>query len=171
LRNLELKCRYPSLKKAESIALRELSARFACRITQTDTYFFVSAGRLKLRHNVCHSGPESYELIFYHRPDETSARVSDYQIVPLADGKKVQGLLQAALGVKKRVRKLRNVFLADNLRMHLDKVRGLGEFLEFELIVTPGHSLPSCRKQMSRLMELFAIEPATVIGTSYSDMP
>jgi len=47
-------------------------------------------------------------------------------------------------------------------------VRGLGSFLEFEVLVTRGK--PQARKLMKRLTVTFGIRKASIVGESYSDL-
>jgi predicted adenylyl cyclase CyaB len=176
MRNLEIKSRYPDHRRADLVARNDLHADFFGTLTQTDTYFDVPCGRLKLRHNR-HQPAEpdkpvtdSFELIAYRRPNSRSARSSNYDILPLAEGSRARDFLAAALGVKVVVHKTRRVYLRDNLRVHLDTVRGLGRFLEFELIVSPRHPAPASRSEMRRLTALFGIRTDDLVAGSYSDL-
>ena len=72
MQNLEIKCRYADHDRAARLA-RDLGADLHGRLAQTDTYFHIRPGRLKLRHT--RSGPiERYELIHYRRWNRPSAR-------------------------------------------------------------------------------------------------
>jgi adenylate cyclase, class 2 len=174
-RNLELKCRYPNHRLAESVALDTLRARYQGRLLQTDTYFNFPPGRLKLREErfECPDGVSEAthaELIHYSRRDEQTAKVSTYQRLPVNDRRRVRAFFSRALGILVRVHKARRLFLKDNVRIHVDTVRGVGRFLEFEVIVSSGRPLQTCRKQMSRLFEAFQIDPASLVPGSYSDL-
>src|SRR5439155_16149941 len=105
-----------------------------------------------------------------HRANERAARPSRYEILPVNDGPKTLRFLSAALGVNARIAKVRDLYLLDNLRIHLDRVRGLGRFLEFELIVSRAHPLSRCRKRMRELVDLFGIKADDLIACSYSDL-
>jgi adenylate cyclase class 2 len=176
VRNLELKCHYPDLKRAERIALDDVGAEFAGLLKQTDVYFNVPDGRLKLRHNRQTLAREHraffaiHELIFYRRPDKESARTSVYEILPIANGRATEQFFTKAFGVMVRITKSRKVLLQKNLRIHLDTVRGLGKFLEFELIVSPSFPMSSCRKRMRDLIQDFGIQPSQILAGSYSGM-
>ncbi len=168
MQNLEIKARYADPERGGRLA-RELGAAPHGRLAQTDTYFNIRPGRLKLRHT--RAGPiERYELIHYRRWDRLSAKTSDYQLLPIADGPRTLDFFAAALGVLVRVDKERVVHVKDNLRIHLDELPRLGRFLEFELIVTPAHPLEACRTRMQELIRLFGIAPADLVKVSYSDL-
>ena len=168
MQNVEIKCRYPDHDRGARLA-RDLGADLHGQLAQTDTYFNIHPGRLKLRHT--RSGPvERYELIHYRRWNRPTAKTSDYQLLPVADGPRTLEFFSAALGVKVRVNKERVVYVKDNLRVHLDEVPELGRFLEFELIVTPAHPQEECRQRMQELVRLFGIAPADLVRGSYSDL-
>jgi adenylate cyclase class IV len=168
VQNLEIKARYPDHERGARLA-REQGADLHGRLAQTDTYFNIRPGRLKLRHT--RVGPvERYELIHYRRWNRPGAKTSDYQLLPVADGPRTLDFFAAALGVLVRVDKERVVYVKDNLRVHLDELPRLGRFLEFELIVTPAHSLEACRARMQELIGLFGIAPADLVKVSYSDL-
>jgi len=163
-RNLELKARCPSLRWAARVA-RSLGARRIAVELQSDTYFaHVVGGRLKLREI---NGATS-ELIFYRRPDKRSARTSDYVKVRVTEPRTLRAMLRDAFGVSCVVRKQRAVFVYRKARIHLDRVRHLGSFIEFELPV--GGQKGRAKALMRKLTDLFEIPPSSVIGTSYSDM-
>jgi adenylate cyclase class 2 len=168
LQNLEIKARYADHERGARLA-RELGADLHGRLVQTDTYFKIRPGRLKLRHT--RVGPvERYELIHYRRWNRPAAKKSDYELLPVADGPRTLDFFAAALGVLVRVDKERVVYVKDNLRVHLDELPSLGRFLEFELIVTPAHPLEACRQRMPELVALFGVTPADLVKVSYSDL-
>jgi adenylate cyclase class IV len=174
VRNFEIKCRYPRQREAERISINEIGAAFSGRLEQTDVYFNVPSGRLKLRYNRFYPPKGSVstndQLIFYDRADEKLPRTSSYEILALSDGPGVEKFLARAFGVKVRVRKSRKLFLTEALRIHIDSVRSLGKFLEFELIVSPENSMARCRKRMRDLITLFRIESEQIVPCSYSDL-
>ena len=164
-RNIELKARLADPDAARAAA-RRLGARLDATLRQTDTYFVVPHGRLKLRE--FGSGPA--ELIFYHRPDSAGWRASDYRLVPVADAGPLRELLSAALGVRGVVRKVREVWLWENVRIHVDQVEGLGTFLEFEVLVGPDFPEALCRTRAEELARAFGFGEGERIAGSYADM-
>jgi adenylate cyclase class IV len=168
MQNLEIKCRYADHDRAARLA-RGLGADLHGRLAQTDSYFNIRPGRLKLRHT--RAGPvERYELIHYRRWNRPAAKTSDYQLLPIADGPRALDFFSAALGLLVRVDKERTLYVKDNLRVHLDEVSRLGRFLEFELAVTPAHAPEACRRRMQELLALFGIAPDDLVRVSYSDL-
>ena len=81
MRNIELKARCNDLKRAEAVT-ESLGARRVWVRRQTDIYFRVAHGRLKLRLEE----PGGAVLVAYHRADTPSARESRYEITPIQEG-------------------------------------------------------------------------------------
>lgn len=162
-RNLELKAPLSSSAAGAAIA-RSLGARRANRFYHIDTYFKVVPGRLKLRE---FRGGNS-ELIWYSRPNTRGVRVSQYAIVQVRHTREVRNALSRVFGILAVVRKRRDLFILKNARIHLDRVKGLGSFVEFEVIVRRG--MPQAKRLMNILKRAFALRERDCIGTSYSAM-
>jgi adenylate cyclase, class 2 len=62
------------------------------------------------------------------------------------------------------------LFLWKGVRIHLDKVDGLGSFVEFEAVAPTGSDLSHEEKQVTALRQAFGIGDADVIGGSYCDL-
>ncbi len=75
--------------------------------------------------------------------------------------------LATALGILVVVRKKRELFLLERVRIHLDDVEGLGSFLEFEIPVV---EVQEASRQMKFLREQFAVGEASTFTASYSDL-
>lgn len=164
-RNIELKAQLPDIAAARATA-RELTGRPPEVLLQVDTYFRGTFGRLKLREI---DGDEAY-LVSYRRPDSVASRGSDYHLVAVPDPASLKAALADALGIVAVVRKRRELSLWQNVRIHLDKVEGLGDFLEFEAVLAPGQSDAQGEQQVHELQKLFRISPADLIAGSYGEM-
>jgi adenylate cyclase, class 2 len=163
LKNLEYKARVRELNSLEKIFI-ENGAEFAGLLKQRDFYFDVKIGRLKLRE----AAGKKAELIFYERDEASSAGMeSRYEIFTTTDPS-LKDLLAKALGVKTIVEKDRRLLMMKNARIHLDEVKGLGSFLEFE-VVSAGDD-----RGDSALLETLKTYAAPFvvkeIGESYSDL-
>lgn len=162
-RNLEIKIKVTSLAPYR----RHLAARESCERTamlrQADHYFHVRRGYLKLR--VVPGGTS--ELIFYERPRRRGTRESRYTTWRVDEPGAALRLLAAALGVEAIVRKTREVFLVDGARIHLDRVAGLGTFVEIEVLMErAGRGSARLMQQLCDELEL----PATSTPGSYRDL-
>jgi len=164
-RNIELKARLASLDAARETA-RRLATSPPSVERQKDTYFVCRWGRLKLRERegLC------AQLVGYSRANDASSKASDYQIVEISDVAALHAALSATLGVLVVVDKHREIFLVDNVRIHLDHVVGLGDFLEFEAVLGPDHSDDDGRSQLDALSREFGIDSTALVAGSYSDL-
>jgi len=161
--NLEIKAKYPSLARARKIS-RTLGARFGGTLKQTDTYFKVKQGRLKLRE----INAKQLELIFYRRENARGSRYSDYVVLELKKKVVAKRVLNSLFETMVIVRKKRELFLYKNSRIHIDSVAELGGFIEFEVLVVRGKK--QAQQLMSFLRSKFGIDSSMLIAGSYSDL-
>lgn len=163
-RNIELKARIDSLEIAREICAQ--FATFSGLERQTDIYFRCAHGRLKLRER---AGLPA-QLVGYQRADATTPRASDYWLVPISEPALLKAALAATLGVLVIVEKQRDVFLYQNVRIHLDRVSELGEFVEFEAVLAPGDDEQAAGELVSALAARLGVEPVHRVEGSYSDL-
>ena len=164
--NVEVKVRCADLAAARAAALRLGAEPFADE-RQVDTYFATRTGRLKLREIDAARG----ELIPYLRPDVAGARRSDYRVIPLPDAAGTRALLETLLGVHRVVRKQREVLLWRNVRIHLDRVDGLGTFLELEAVFDgSAESEREQRAACARLLGELGLGDEPCIAGSYESL-
>ena len=164
-RNIEIKARIASV---EAVLARATSIADGAPVVidQDDTFFAVAHGRLKLRR----FADGSAELIHYHRDDRADAKASDYVRVPVADADALAAALTRACGPRGRVRKRRLLLMAGQTRIHLDRVDGLGDFLELEVVLCDGQSDADGTAIAERLMEALAIAPEDRLAGAYLDL-
>ncbi|MBS0207314.1 MAG: class IV adenylate cyclase [Planctomycetes bacterium] len=164
-RNIELKARLTDLASALVTAQRLATADLGVE-RQTDTYFPCRQGRLKLRE--IEGRPA--QLVWYVRPDTVAAKASDYSLVPIAEPASLKAALSAALGVEATVVKERRIFLWRNVRIHLDQVAGLGEFLEFEAVLDADLDDRHSQEQLAWLSEQFQLRHEQLLAGSYREL-
>jgi predicted adenylyl cyclase CyaB len=165
MRNLEIKARVTSFRPVRDALRRLPGAALHARVRQTDWYFRVPRGRLKLR---VAGARRDGEVIAYLRPDTAAARTSEFQRLPAPDAAGTRRLLDRMLGPRGCVRKRREVWLCKNARIHLDTVEGLGRFIEIEVVVTEG--MPQARALMRELRAALRIRRADLVARSYGDL-
>jgi predicted adenylyl cyclase CyaB len=164
-RNIELKARLADLSAAGETA-RRLATEHLGVVHQTDTYFRCTSGRLKLRE----TQGSSAQLIWYARPDQDQPKASDYLLVAIPEPALLKQALISAHGVLVVVEKQREIFLHNNVRIHLDEVTGLGSFLEFEAVLSPEVDDQQGQEQVAQLKAEFSIADADLLRESYSDL-
>lgn len=164
-RNIEIKARLRDLESARRIA-EQVATDYLGVQRQVDTYFQCSHGRLKLRE----IDGQPAQLVSYRRPDQPGPKGSDYVLSPVVDAALLKQALTMALGVWRVVDKRREIWLADNVRIHLDEVAGLGLFLEFEAVLSPPLDNAAGQRQVETLMAQFHIAAEELLSGSYSDL-
>lgn len=164
-RNLERKARCADLSAA-AVAIERLGARHQGVLEQTDVYFRVPNGRLKLRT----TEGQPAVLIWYERPDEANARWCRYYLVPVSDPSALRAALAEALGERGEVRKRRTLWLWHNVRIHLDEVVGLGTFVEFEAVMSANEAETTAQDRLAELAEALELTPADDVAGSYADL-
>ncbi len=163
--NIEIKARCSEPGRVREV-LRARNVDFRGVDEQTDTYFHVEQGRLKLR-----TGKIENSLIFYERTDQAGPKQSDVRMCRIEPGSGLREVLEAGLGVLVEVRKRREIYFIENVKFHIDEVEGLGGFVEIEAIDEDG-SLGRERllEQCNEYMGLLGIETGDLMECSYSDM-
>ncbi len=161
--NYEFKARLEDDSRVRA-ALRTLRARYVGADHQVDTYFRVPAGRLKVR-----EGRIENALIFYRRADTAKARRADIEMMLLPRRNAVRAILADSLGVQAVVDKRREIYFAGTVKIHLDRVKGLGRFVEVEALSRSG-SVLAARQQARKFQKLFGIPDRDIVAYSYSDL-
>ncbi len=169
--NLEIKARLVDRAKAREQAL-EVGARCQATEVQRDTFFHAREGRLKLRVIDATGGVTSAWLIAYQRGDHSEARVSSYSLVEVTDPQGLREALGRALGIRGEVRKTREILLWKNVRIHLDQVAGLGDYLEYEAVLSDamGEDLAASRESLHVLSTAMGIDDSVRVAVAYADL-
>lgn len=163
--NIEIKAR-SAAHEAVRAYLQEQSARLVGTDHQTDTYFRVPHGRLKLR-----EGNVENALIHYRRNNEAEPGKSEVLLYEVQPGASLLSVLSEALGVLAQVKKKREIYFIENVKFHLDEVEGLGAFVEIE--AQDHHGLlgeQELQAQCRFYMEALGIRSEDLVAVSYSDM-
>jgi adenylate cyclase len=164
-RNVEIKARVSDMD-----AMRDQVAAIADHgpetLTQTDTFFQVSVGRLKLRE----FSDSSAELIYYNRPDSAGPTESQYERAPVVNARPMRELLSETLGTAGTVRKKRQVYWIGRTRVHLDEVEDLGNFLELEVVLKEHEPRTAGIKEAEQLMERLGIDAGALVPDAYVDL-
>lgn len=164
--NVELKARLADPDRARAVALR-LRAVWQWTAQQTDTYFRAPDGsRMKLRE----TDGQPAALITYRRPNRRGPRTSTYRIEPVSDPDQVRAKLAARYGVDVVVTKVRELWLLEGTRIHLDEVEGLGCFIEFEIVLAVDTAQKAARHRSAILAHAFGLAPADYVPGSYADL-
>ncbi len=164
-RNIEIKARIESI---ESLAPKAaaVATEGPIEIAQDDTFFRCASGRLKLRAFSATSG----ELIFYRRANEHGPKESFYVRTPTTSPESLRACLALAYGEVGRVVKQRTLYLVGRTRVHLDRVEGLGHYLELEVVLEENESVEVGVQEAHALLAQLGIEPSQLVETAYVDL-
>jgi predicted adenylyl cyclase CyaB len=164
-RNIEIKARVPDLA-AFRARVASLASGSKQIINQTDTFFVVSRGRLKVR--VFSDG--SGELISYERADQQGPKESVYRRVACEDARALSQALSSVLSVRGIVAKQREVFLVGRTRVHLDRVENLGCFVELEVVLAAGEPAEQGHREAHDLLRSLEISERALVAEAYIDL-
>ena len=163
--NVEFKAHCNQPNKIKEILKRE-NAEYRGRDHQIDIYFNVQNGRLKLR-----KGNIENSLIAYERQDYAGAKQSNVHLFNTAPGTNLEEILATALGVKVEVDKQRDIYFIGNVKFHVDKVEGLGSFIEVEAIDAEGTiGKEKLQEQCDKYKSILGVRDEDMISHSYSDL-
>ncbi|HPG11135.1 MAG TPA: class IV adenylate cyclase [Chitinophagaceae bacterium] len=160
---IKAKCSDPDFVRTY---LNKAGADFKGTDLQTDTYFKVPTGRLKIR-----EGNIENSLIYYQREDNAGPKNSHFHLIKLDNPSGLKEILVQTMGVKVIVQKAREIYYIRNVKFHIDKVDGLGSFLEIEA----GNILADLNEQelaaqCNHYLKEFKVREADLIKESYSDI-
>jgi adenylate cyclase class 2 len=160
---IKAKCNDPSFIRQYLISK---GADYRGMDEQTDTYFNVPNGRLKLR-----EGNIENNLIFYERDNQAGPKNSHFHLVKVEDAKGLKAVLTKSNAVKAVVKKKREIYYIRNVKFHIDEVPGLGSFVEIEAgNIQADLSAQQLREQCDFYLKEFKINESDLIEVSYSDM-
>ena len=159
--NIELKLKVENF----NIVLRlinENNIPFIKVIPQRDVYYKCNSGLLKLR-IFDHKG----ELIYYVRNENTSNRISNYEILNVKP-EEAENFFGKLFETETEVVKTRNLYIHKNTRIHLDEVKELGNFIELETVVNEG--VETGKKEFDEVVKLLELDISNQIKSSYRNL-
>lgn len=163
--NVEIKAKSQHPEEIHEL-LAAQQAEFLGTDKQTDTYYQIPEGRLKLR-----QGNIENALIHYFRDNQVGPKRSDISMYKTEAGSDLRDVLNKALPVLAVVTKRRAIYFIENVKFHIDEVEELGAFVEIEAIDKDGTiGEAKLREQCQYYLDLFKIKSSDLIDVSYSDM-
>jgi adenylate cyclase class IV len=163
--NVEVKARVRD-RAALLARIAALGARHEWTRRMRDTFFKVERGWLKLRE--AYGAPA--ELIAYERSTDASGpRGSSWEAAPVRDARALEKTLARVLPRDKVVEKERALYLHGATRIHVDRVDGLGDFVELETVVRD-QPLEAAQRECAALMEALALVQEELVGVPYRDL-
>ncbi len=164
-RNIEIKASVPDRVELEQHT-QQLSSDKPQLIQQDDTFFRCDTGRLKLRTLSASHG----ELIYYQRSNELEPTESFYILSVTTEPHNLRKALSLAYGVMGRVQKERTLYLVGRTRVHLDRVLGLGDFVELEVVLAEDEPMENGVLEANELMSKLGISEKNLVKDAYVDL-
>lgn len=164
-RNVEIKARIENVAVLTP-RVAAIASEGPLEIAQDDTFFTCGNGRLKLRAFSIDAG----ELIFYKRANQAGPKESFFIRSPTTSPETLRESLSLAYGQIGRIRKYRTLFLVGRTRVHLDRVEGLGHFLELEVVLVDDEPAEHGVREAHELMGRLGIQPDQLVEGAYLDL-
>ena len=148
--------------------LSALGAEHLGTLHQSDLYFKVPEGRLKLREE---KNAGTVEVIYYERENIAGAKSDDAFILRIQEPQDLKKILKKILAPLIIVVKVREIYNYQGTQIHLDTVKKLGKFIEFERQTADSPKrIKEDRVILEELMEKLEIEQSNLETLSYSDL-
>lgn len=140
-----------------------LKSRFLGVDVQTDTYFEVDRGKLKLRQGTIENLITHYERL--HEGDAEKTSVYRYDINPTKE--EIEKLKQTHLQIG-IVKKERKIYFIDHVKVHIDRLPNGEEFIELEAIDRQNQfSNEELKRHCLDVKEKLGIHENDIIKTGY----
>lgn len=148
--------------------LSALGATYSGTFQQTDIYFEVPEGRLKLREV---KGANIAELIYYERENILGPKNDEAFILGIKDPEELKNTLEKILTPLAIIEKVREIYRYRGTQIQLDSVKKVGKFIEFERQTTDSPKrIKKDRLILEKLMKKLKIDPSNLESLSYSDL-
>jgi predicted adenylyl cyclase CyaB len=165
-RNIEIKARAQHFEQLRERAAA-LSPDAPLIFRQQDFFYDVPRGRLKLRQ---FDDGTPAELIFYQRDDRDGPKASYYTRSPVTNPEAMHSLLATALTTRGIVTKERHVYIVGRTRIHLDRVDGLGDFVELEVVLAQDDDEEGGEKEAHAELREHGVPESDLVAVAYVDM-
>lgn len=148
---------------ARSIA-RAIGAAPVATLDQTDIIYNVPHGHFFKR--ICPDEPVEY--IRFARSPGVGVLACEFSLYSEDQARLRFGAKPIPVSVV--VRKSREIHVLGQVRIHLDRVDMLGDFLELEALISTDRHAASCRREIATLREALAPALGEPVGVSYAEM-
>ncbi len=159
--NLELKIKLESFNEIKK-RLKKIGADFKATLNQKDIYYGNPKGLLKLR---IENNAES--LIWYNRNENSENRWSNYSLLKFKNGN-AEKFFRQIFEIETVVEKKRFLYMYKNTRIHLDKIKHLGNYLELETLVLRGQK--DAKRRFKEMVTLLDLDTKNQIKKSNRDL-
>jgi adenylate cyclase class IV len=114
------------------------------------------------------------QLVQYSRDDVSGPKLSKFNVLEVSDGKLMEQMLDASVGILGNLDKTRYLFMHENrTRIHLDIVKNSGNNyygMEFEVMMKPHESIELGNEIAEKLMKSFELNKDQLLEGSYFEI-
>lgn len=167
--NIEVKARCRNLDQLTA-KVEALADGPGVKLAQRDVFFNVDGGRLKLRVESMDGATPQGTLIAYHRDNCPGPKRSQYELVAVPDYDQLEKALGLVPGVRIIVEKTRMLYMVGQTRVHLDRVNGLGDFLELEVVLRGDQSEVEGERIADGLIRQLNLETTDFVACAYANL-
>jgi hypothetical protein len=114
------------------------------------------------------AGPRRAHLLSPRR--RARPKESFYVRSPTSSPDTLRESLALAYGVSGRVRKQRTLYLAGARAIHIDRVEGLGDFVELEVVLDDGEGVDDGMREAEDLMARLGVDASALVEGAYVDL-
>jgi predicted adenylyl cyclase CyaB len=148
--------------------LAVLGAKYFGTYQQIDSYFRVPEGRLKLREV---KDSNTVELIYYERENIAGPKNDNAFILRVQEPEEFKKILEKILTHLTEIKKVREIYRYKGTNIHLDTVKQLGKFIEFERQTSDDpERIKRDKLALEKLMKKLEISSSDLESLSYSDL-
>jgi adenylate cyclase, class 2 len=162
--DINIKARYAAPQRAEEI-LMSAGARYLGEDVQTDTFFDVPVGKMKLREGNIEN------LITHYLREEVDGRIlTKVYVYEKNPSPSIKAQLLGGLQRMGVVKKNRKIFFIGNVKFHIDRFENGKSFVEIEAMNGDGkYSHAEISRQAQYFIELLSISNEDIVKSSYID--
>ena len=163
MQSLEFRCELRDPQTAMG-ALVRAGASPLVTLEQRDTYFRVPSGVFKRRE----APDEPVEYIFYDRRDRLAPHLCQFSIYD-------EPQMRLRFGrddppVWRVVCKTRVTLMRANVRIHLDEIERLGQFVKLEALVSPAYNVARCYENVGEIRHILGPTLGEPVTGTYAEM-
>lgn len=162
-RRVEVRARLEDLEELRSRV--EALASPTEESAERETFFESPNGQLKLVRSEVGA-----ELVYREAAGGDLASEAQLMKSTVGEPAEIEAILSAACGVLDAIEVRRQTYRVDEAHVSLDRVDGLGDFIELSVEVTPQQSSAAAWNSAVDLAEKLGLEPSRLISASYADL-
>lgn len=139
-------------------------------LCQTDTYYRSKNGdKIMIREDrTGRVGIRYVYAIRYDTPDLT--KESHHDFYEIGKYSQFMDVFGGALHEELKIIKVRNIYMYENVRIHVDDVSELGVFLEIEIVTCSDEQAANAENQMQTLISKLSLDQYPTVGCGYREL-